>query len=289
MDSGWLILNKPPGITSSRVVHKVSRLFATKAGHGGTLDPSACGVLPIGVGNKACKCLGYILESDKKYLFTVLWGIKTDTLDMAGRCRAYSPKVPGEQEILNSLSSFVGELEQVPPVFSAIKQGGIPHYKRARKGEEIVVAPRKIKVHSLELLEHCHSRGVSKFQVWCSKGFYVRSLARDLGDALGTFGCVEKIQRTKAGFFHIKDAVLMEDLTHGTGLLPLDYPFKEMSKIEVDQEQAAKLRNGMSIVCDGNQGSFTIYSENSMIGFGVRRGAMVFPKKILADSVYGNK
>lgn len=282
MDSGWLVLNKPPNATSFEVTRQVGRIMGQKTGHGGTLDPFASGVLPIGVGNEACKCLSYILESDKVYQFTIAWCIETDTLDITGKPMVYNGRVPEKEDLLKVLSKFTREMMQVPPLFSAIKKNGVPYYRRARAGETASPPPRKVKVNFLKLLEHSPARGESSFELGCSKGFYVRALARDLAREMNTVGLVKELKRISAGPFHLKDGICLKEVTEHTAPLPIDYPFRNMDRIQVTPAQAEKLRNGVFLPWGCPPRSFTIYLDNSMIGFGVRKRNAVFPSRILS-------
>jgi tRNA pseudouridine55 synthase len=208
--NGVLVLDKPAGVSSARAVHIVKKLLGVEcAGHGGTLDPEATGVLPIAVG-EATKCLTFLLAADKEYQTDIALGAVTDTGDRAGRVIERSGKCEVDRAQLDEvLACFRGEITQRPPAFSAIKQGGQPLYQRARAGEQVVAEPRQVVVHSLELL------GVNwptvTLKIHCSKGTYIRSLAVDIGERLGTGAYVAKLRRTRSGPFRIQDAIGLGD------------------------------------------------------------------------------
>ena len=176
--NGWLIIDKPKGMSSTNVVGKTRWLMhANKNGHTGTLDPFATGVLPIAFG-EATKLISFITDGDKEYEFVLKFGEQTSTDDTEGEVIATCPKIPSKEEVLAAIEHFIGEITQIPPVYSAIKINGKPAYKRARKGEDVEIPPRKVKIYALDLLEY-NSDSV-KMRVKCSKGTYVRTLGKDL-------------------------------------------------------------------------------------------------------------
>lgn len=210
MINGWIIIDKPEGMSSAHVVAKVKRLFKVKkAGHGGTLDPMATGVLPIALG-EATKALSYILDGTKAYRFEVKWGEARSTEDREGEITATSPHRPQRQDIEVALPFFTGTIEQTPPAYSALKVNGKRAYALARAGEDVVLAARKIEIYSLTLLHT--SPDSASFEVVCSKGTYVRSLGRDIALHLGTHGHLISLRRTMAGPFHEKNAILLDSL-----------------------------------------------------------------------------
>ncbi len=210
MTNGWLILNKPSGITSAKAVAIVKkRLGVKKIGHAGTLDPLAFGVLPLAIG-EATKLMRLMMLEEKEYIFTVKWGVSTDTADLEGKVTNVSDKIPTRLEILNILPEFIGDIMQVPPIYSAIKVDGKRAYDLARKGEDFALKPRLIRINSFELLQ---SEGeTSQFKISCGKGTYVRSLAVDIASKLGTFAHITSLLRSKLGKFELKDAILLEKL-----------------------------------------------------------------------------
>jgi tRNA pseudouridine55 synthase len=250
--NGWLIIDKPEGMSSAQVVGKVKRLLnVKKAGHGGTLDPLATGVLPIALG-EATKALSYILDGTKAYRFEVKWGEARSTEDREGEITATSTKRPQHQEIEDSLRFFTGPLDQVPPIYSALKVNGKRAYALAREGQDVILPPRKIEIYSLTLLQNSpHS---ASFEVICSKGTYVRSLARDIALHLGTCGHVLSLRRLMAGPFHEKNAILLASLTdigHKTELtkyvLPLQDALADILALEIEDIDGAKFRQGRTI------------------------------------------
>jgi tRNA pseudouridine55 synthase len=250
---GWVIIDKPEGITSTRVVAQVKRLFkAKKAGHGGTLDPLASGVLPIALG-EATKALPYILDGRKAYRFEVKWGEARSTEDREGEVTATSDKKPSYEEIEKILPLFKGEIEQIPPIYSALKINGKRAYALAREGKAVDLPARQVTIYSLKLLETFMNSSI--FEVVCSKGTYIRSLARDLALQLGTYGHLISLRRLRAGPFQEKDAILLDSLHkigHNTELmkyiLPLQDALVDILALEVEEAEAAKLKQGQSIV-----------------------------------------
>ena len=262
--NGWVVLDKPFGLGSTPALARVRRLFdAAKGGHGGTLDPLATGVLPIALG-EATKTLPYVIDSDKEYLFTVCWGMATNTDDLEGVESARSDVRPGREAILAVLPRFVGNILQVPPIYSAIRVAGERAYDLARAGEDVVLPPRPVVIHSLSL-EDMPDADHAVFRVACGKGTYVRSLARDLALALGTVGHVAVLRRTKAGPFDEKMAQTLEELAIslaseaalldspplGGPLLPVETALADIPALAVTEEDAALLKRGQQIRTTG--------------------------------------
>ncbi|KQT43126.1 tRNA pseudouridine synthase B [Aureimonas sp. Leaf454] len=208
--SGWVILDKPKGLGSTEAVSKIKWLyFAQKAGHAGTLDPLASGMLPIALGD-ATKTVPFVMDGLKIYRFTVRWGAETTTDDTEGPVVRASDIRPGEEEIRDAMEDYVGEIMQIPPQFSAIKIDGERAYDLAREGETVEIAARQVVVHRLELLELRDDEAV--FEAECGKGTYVRSIARDMGRDLGCFGHITELRRIAVGAFDEDDMVTLEDL-----------------------------------------------------------------------------
>ncbi|MBA3813137.1 MAG: tRNA pseudouridine(55) synthase TruB [Alphaproteobacteria bacterium] len=252
MINGWLIIDKPEGMSSAQVVGKVKRLFnVKKVGHGGTLDPLATGVLPIALG-EATKALSYILDGTKAYRFEIKWGEARSTEDREGEITATSPHRPQRQEIEDVLPLFTGMIEQVPPAYSALKVNGKRAYTLAREGQDVILPPRKLEIYSLTLLDTSPHSAI--FEVVCSKGTYVRSLARDIALHLGTCGHVISLRRTAAGPFHEKNAILLAtfaDIGHKTELinyvLPLQDALADILALEIEDIDGAKFRQGRTV------------------------------------------
>ena len=208
--NGWVILDKPAHMTSTSAVGAVRRIFnARKAGHAGTLDPLATGVLPIALG-EATKTLPFVVDTQKHYQFTLRWGIATNTDDREGNPIKESEVRPGETDIRNVLSQFIGDVMQVPPVYSAIKIGGQRAYDLARNGEDVELEARSIYIDALELIA-IQDADHAIFSVVSGKGAYMRGLARDLARALGTVGHIAALCRTAVGPFHEIDTISLDD------------------------------------------------------------------------------
>ncbi|AQT41800.1 tRNA pseudouridine synthase B [Bartonella apihabitans] len=209
--SGWVILDKPEGMGSTEAVSKIKWLFqAEKAGHAGTLDPLASGMLPIALG-EATKTVPYVVDGTKVYRFTVAWGEEHNTDDMEGVVTKTSTKRPGKDEIISILPHYIGTILQTPPQFSAIKIDGNRAYDLAREGEKIEIPPREVEIDSLELIDMT-PEGHAIFEVECGKGTYVRALARDMGRELGCYGYIANLRRIEVSPFVEDDFVSLEDL-----------------------------------------------------------------------------
>ncbi|MCX7557974.1 tRNA pseudouridine(55) synthase TruB [Sulfitobacter sp. F26204] len=248
--SGWLVVDKPAGPTSTAVVNKVRwALEAKKAGHAGTLDPEATGVLAIALG-EATKTVPYITDALKAYEFTVRLGVATNTDDAEGEVLASSDQRPDDDAIKGALANFIGDIEQVPPQFSAVKIDGERAYKRARDGEEMQIAARPLYVESLLLTDRPDADHVT-LEMVCGKGGYVRSIARDLGAELGCFGHVRELRRIWSGPFEASDGLSMEQIDAiartpelDTHLLPLEQGLVDLPEVKATAEGATRLRNG---------------------------------------------
>lgn len=255
--NGWIILDKPLGLGSTQAVSAVKRALRTagepktKVGHGGTLDPLATGVLPIALG-EATKLAGRMLDATKAYDFTIRFGEETDTLDLEGQVVATSDSIPDRTAVEAVLPRFTGPIEQVPPAFSALKVDGQRAYDLARAGEEVELKTRAVAVHALSLLDF-NGRDAT-FSATVSKGTYIRSLARDIAQALGTVGHVTMLRRTKAGPFSLKQAISLDflddaakarDLTRT--VLPLGAGLDDIPALPVTPDQARLLRHGQAL------------------------------------------
>ncbi len=252
--TGWLLIDKPPGPTSAQVVGRLKRALRqggygkVKIGHGGTLDPLATGVLPVALG-EATKLAGYLLNGEKAYRFTVAFGTATATDDAEGDVVARSLIMPDAAAIAAILPRFIGPIAQVPPAYSALKVDGARAYALARRGEAPVMAERAVTIHALNLL--AADDGAASFEVFCSKGTYVRSLARDMALALGSVGHVAMLRRIAAGPFHEARAVPLDkcvELVQGgaleQALLPLTAGLDDIPALAVDPDQALALKQG---------------------------------------------
>lgn len=248
--SGWLVVDKPAGVTSTTVVGKVRwALDAKKAGHAGTLDPEATGVLAIALG-EATKTVPYITDALKAYTFTVTLGAATNTDDAEGEVVATSALRPSDAEIKAALGTFIGDIMQVPPQFSAVKVDGQRAYKKARDGEEMDLAARPLWVDELVLTDRPDADHVV-LEMTCGKGGYVRSVARDLGAMLGCYGHVQSLRRIWSGPFDVEDGITLDQIDAlartpelDTYILPLETGLSDLPEVTCPAESVAKLRNG---------------------------------------------
>ncbi|MGE4352417.1 MAG: tRNA pseudouridine(55) synthase TruB [Bdellovibrionales bacterium] len=256
---GWLILDKPLGLTSTQALGRARKLVGgKKVGHGGTLDPLASGILPLAFG-EATKLIPYVMDGEKEYLFSVTWGQQRTTDDAEGEVMATSDCRPTKKDIQLHVKDYVGEIEQVPPTFSALKVGGQRAYDLARAGKPLEMAPRRVRIDELELLG-CPSADQADFRVRCGKGTYVRSLARDLALTLGTFGYVSALRRTKVGPFTLESAISLdklEELSHKglaqTALLAIGSALDDIPGLTLTASEAQRLRSGQSLLVRPDQ------------------------------------
>jgi tRNA pseudouridine55 synthase len=271
---GWLIFDKPQGMTSTQAVTRIRRLYrAEKAGHAGTLDPLATGVLPIALG-EATKTMPFAVEGAKEYRFTIRFGAETDTDDAMGKVVAQSDKRPARAEIEAALPDFTGEIEQTPPRYSALRVDGVRAYDLARDEEDFELAPRTVWVEALRLIEQ-PDRDHCLIEAHCGKGTYVRSLARDLGRALGSYGHVAALRRTRVGAFSEEDAVPLEKLEalakrggHEAllGVLaPVETPLGDIPSLNLTGPDADRLRRGKAVLLRGRDAPIiegTVYATS---------------------------
>ena len=251
---GWVCLDKPLEMGSTQAVSRVRRLFdAQKAGHAGTLDPLASGILPIALG-EATKTVPFMQDARKTYRFVIEWGASTTTQDREGEVVARSGVRPAPEQVATALTTFVGDIDQVPPVFSAVKVDGARAYDLARDGQTVELKSRPVTIHQASVtavpdLDHV------EITVLTGKGVYIRSLARDLASALGAEGHVSLLRRERVGPFSLENAVgleFLEDLVHrgaaSEGLLPITTALDDIPDLAVTDEDAFRLRQGRSIV-----------------------------------------
>ncbi len=251
--NGWVVLDKPIGITSTQAVSRLKRIYnGKKAGHAGTLDPLASGILPIAFG-EATKTVPYVQDGEKCYRFTVIWGAETNTDDADGEVVARSDARPTRDAVAALLPGFRGAVEQRPPAFSAIKIAGERAYDLAREGQVVEIAPRVVQIHELDIV--AFSGDDTTFTTRCGKGTYVRAIARDLGRALGCYGHVTALRRTRVGPFQEADAVPLAALDDAaaaaTALRRVEAGLGELTRILVDRSDAARLRRGQSMLLRG--------------------------------------
>ena len=270
---GWVVLDKPIGMTSTHAVAVLKRLFqAKRAGHAGTLDPLASGGLPIALG-EATKTVPFVMDGRKRYRFTVTWGEERDTDDTEGRATQTSELRPTADAIRALLPRFTGLIEQIPPQYSAIKIQGERAYDLARDGETVELKPRPVEIHELTLVEQADN-GHSVFEAECGKGTYVRALARDIGRMLGCFGHICALRRTLVGPFTEADMIPLEQLealcnraASGEGsladaLLPVETALDDIPALAVTRADAARLHRGQAVLLRGRDApnsSGTVY------------------------------
>ncbi len=259
--NGWVVLDKPIGMTSTQAVGKVRWLFqAQKAGHAGTLDPLATGILPIALG-EATKTVPYAVDGQKAYRFTVKWGAETDTDDAEGQIVERSDLRPTRAAIEGLLPSFLGEILQTPPAFSAIKIDGQRAYDLARQGETVKLEARPVQIDRLELVEMPAS-DTSVFEAECGRGTYVRAIARDIGRTLGCLGHVTALRRTRVGPFEEAQSVTIDELEEAAKLddggveiksllRPVESALADLLEVNVSQSDAARLARGQPVLLRG--------------------------------------
>ena len=287
--SGWLVIDKPAGVTSTAVVAKVRwALDAKKAGHAGTLDPDATGVLAVALG-EATKTVPHLTEALKAYDFTVIWGAETSTDDASGEvtARADSP-APSADQITAALGVFTGDIQQVPPAFSAVKVDGERAYDLARAGEALDLAARPLFVDSLRLIEAGPDQ--ARLEMVCGKGGYVRSIARDLGRALGCLGHVGTLRRVWSGPFRVEDAVAFETVDRDRmdgleqQLQPLESALAGMARLRATDQGALRIRNGnpgdVTTGADYGQTVWVVDPEGAPICIGRYLAGQVQPDRV---------
>lgn len=276
--NGWLIIDKPRNMGSTDVVSITRRIFnAKKNGHTGTLDPFATGVLPIAFG-EATKLISLVMDGRKEYEFIIKWGVATSTDDTEGEIVDTQDKIPNLEEIQKVLPMFMGEIKQIPPVYSAIKINGQRAYDLARKGEDVEMPSRNVTIYDLEFIETLPDN-MAKFRVECSKGTYIRTLGKDIALCLGTTGHLQELRRTKCANFSLKDTINLEVLKNivhideaNEVLLPMMTSLCDITVIAVAEVDAVKLKLGQSI-------SPKAYDVNSYLGQEV---LTVFENKLIA-------
>ena len=284
---GFLNIYKPKGKTSHDVVAILRRVTKIKQiGHTGTLDPFAEGVLPICIG-KATRLIEYLAD-DKAYIGTVQLGKSTTTYDIEGDAVKVSDKEISIEEIENALQGFRGEIEQLPPIYSAIKVNGKKLYEYARKGEKVEIKPRKVIINELKILNYDSENRLLELYIECSKGTYIRSIANDLGEALGVYGHLVKLIRVKAGEFDIKDCIKLEDIkTKEDVERVLINPLKKLhyKRYELNEDEKNKVLNGMEIsVSENVEGTVILVYSNNILAIGEASGLRIKCSKVFGIS-----
>jgi tRNA pseudouridine55 synthase len=297
---GWINLHKPVGMGSTQAVGAVKRLLRpTKIGHAGTLDPLAHGVLPLALGD-ATKTVPYLQDARKIYGFTVQWGQATSTADSEGEVIATHDHRPTLAEILAVLPRFIGEITQTPPAYSAIKINGKRAYDLARAGQVVAMPTRQVQIHALTCEDTCPNQGWARFRVECSKGTYVRSLATDLAQSLGTVGHVTSLERAAVGGFCLSHAISLDfigervhkaaslGLKHALGewLLPLSAALDDIPALKVEANAAKALRHGQTISDADNhqaEGEWAAYCNGALVAIVTRQGGIIVPKRVFSQ------
>ena len=286
MIDGALLVDKPLGVTSNFVLQRVKKfLGAEKAGHAGTLDPLASGLL-IALFGEATKFAGLLLDSEKEYLATLKLGETTATADAEGKVLETKPVTVTEREVREALQRFRGEIEQVPPMHSALKQGGVPLYKLARRGESVERQPRRVTIREIELLSF--RKPLAEIRVRCSKGTYIRTLAEDIGASLGTGAHLAGLRRTGSGRFRVDDAITLAGLEAMTiqerrgRLLPVDSLLSQLPRVELDAASEARLRNGQALQMNAlPEGVSAVYGPGGgLIGLGRAESGTLRPLRL---------
>ncbi len=287
--SGWVIIDKPAGPTSTAVVNKVRWAFdAQKAGHAGTLDPAATGILAVALG-EATKTVPYITDATKAYEFTVRLGASTNTDDAEGEIIATHSGRPTDTQIVDGLQNFIGDIQQIPPKYSAVKVDGQRAYALARGGADVTLDPRPLFVESLVMLDRPDPDTVV-LEMVCGKGGYVRSIARDLGAQLGCLGHVLSLRRIWSGPFELDDAVTLDTIepfakSEGIDayLLPVEAGLTDMIRATTTAEGAAKIKNGNPGICfaQADYGDQVwISHDGTPLGIGVFKGGEFHPSRV---------
>ena len=272
--NGIIIINKSKGYTSHDIVAKVKKITGEKVGHTGTLDPLATGVLPLLIG-KGTLCSKYLMNHDKTYKVVLKLGIKKSTGDEEGdilQQEVVNEKLLDENNVKTVLESFLGEQEQIPPMYSAIKVNGKKLYEYARKGQQVEIEPRKITIYDIKLLKIDKTSFEIQFEVSCSKGTYIRSLCEDIAKKMGTVGYMKELQRTRVGTFTIEQSVLVEDLNKENvekHIITIEKLFENLENIELNEKKLQLFLNGVKLSFDCKDGIYKIYCNQQFIGIGV--------------------
>ena len=300
--NGWVCLDKPYEMGSTEAVTRIRRLFdAQKAGHAGTLDPLASGILPIALG-EATKTVPFMMEAQKVYRFTIHWGVSTDSIDREGEIIARSDVRPSPEQVIGALPAFVGEIDQVPPAFSAIKVDGQRAYDLAREGVEVELKARRVTIHEAAVTD---APDADKSQDWVEitmrtgKGVYVRSLARDLAAVLGAEGHVSALRREQVGPFNVQNAVTLdslEEMVHrgaaSEGLLPVATALDDIPELAVTDQDAFSLRQGRPIVLlprqvetlkgqlKGDARTVSVFLGQTLVALGQLRAGRLEPDRV---------
>lgn len=271
---GIIVINKEKGCTSHDIVYKIRKMFNTKVGHTGTLDPNATGVLPILLG-KGTKISKYLIEHDKEYEVVLQLGVKTTTADEEGEIieeKEVLKESLEQLEIERILKSFIGKIKQMPPKYSAIKVNGKKLYEYARKGQEVEIKPREVEIYNIEITNIQKEKKQIEFKVSCSKGTYIRTLCEDIAEKMRTVGYMKELKRTKVGNFNIKQAITLEQLQEKENIkiITIEEMFKDKEEIILEDSKIILLLNGVKMNIEKPKGIYRIYNkQNKFIGLGI--------------------
>lgn len=267
-NNGIVLVNKPVGISSNAVVNIVKRaLGAKKCGHLGTLDLEGAGLLPVTV-NNATRLFDYFLNKDKTYETVFVFGIETDTYDTSGKIVKQKECDIQTEDVEKAIKQMIGKYAQMPPMYSAKKVGGKVAYKEALKGVQLNLKPKEVEIYDFKLLEKL-DKNTYKFEISCSSGTYIRSIAHDLAEKLSTYGSMQCILRTRCGGFHLKDAFDLQDIKEGKfKVIPCENVF-DFESLALDKIQVSKLLNGQTLKIDKSQnGVFKLFDNDLFLGLG---------------------
>ena len=267
MESGIVLVNKPKGISSNKVVNIVKHaLKAKKCGHLGTLDLEGEGLLPVTV-NKGTKLFDFFLQKDKTYEANFVFGIETDTLDTSGKVMKVKEVNFTYSELENAVKGMIGKYAQMPPLYSAKKVNGKVGYKEARKGGTLNLSPKEVEIYDFKILGEVE-KNIYRFEITCSSGTYIRSIARDLAYHLGTYGSMQCILRTRCGVFCLKDAYSLDEIESGNfKVIPCDSVFN-LPKISLSEKENFKILNGQILDISEKDGEYKLYFGEKFLGVG---------------------
>ena len=271
---GIIVINKEKGCTSHDIVYKVKKMFNTKVGHTGTLDPNATGVLPILLG-KGTKISRYLIEHDKEYEVVLQLGVKTTTADEEGEIieeKEVLKESLEQLEIERILKSFIGKIKQMPPKYSAIKVNGRKLYEDARKSQEVEIKPREVEIYNIEITNIQKEKKQIEFKVSCSKGTYIRTLCEDIAEKMRTVGYMKELKRTKVGDFNIEQAITLGQLQEKENIkiITIEEMFKDKEEIILEDSKIILLLNGVKMNMEKPNGIYRIYNkQNKFIGLGI--------------------
>ena len=275
---GIIVINKPKGYTSHDIVYKIKKIVNEKVGHTGTLDPLATGVLPLLIG-KGTLCSKYLINHDKIYQVELKLGKKTKTADSEGEIieeKDVLPEMLQEDKIKETLKTFVGKQEQIPPIYSAIKVNGKKLYEYTKKNQEVEIKPRNIEIYGIKLIELNKKEKIIKFEVSCSKGTYIRTLCENIAEKLNTVGYMYNLNRIKVGDFEISNTINIDEILKNSqpkeiierNVITIEKLFKSKENIDLNDKKLALFLNGVQLTQKNEDGIYRIYNKNKFIGIG---------------------